>query len=153
VTDDSAFKRQVRARMAETGEKYTEARRIVIEDAAIRELLHRYMEPAGISRIEIERTRARVRVDIWSAHPGIVIGRRGEEADLIRASLMDLTGTPVQLNILEVRLPLCPPGNPRDHPCPPKGAAIQSHKDEDQRTVQRATPGVCQERHGQAELR
>jgi hypothetical protein len=49
VTDDSAFKRQVRARMAETGEKYTEARRIVIEDAAIRDMLHRYMEPAGKS--------------------------------------------------------------------------------------------------------
>ena len=107
MTDDSAFKRQVRARMAETGEKYTEARRIVIEDAAIRELLHRYMEPAGISRIEIERSpdRNRVRVDIWSARPGTVIGRRGEEADRIRASLAELTGTRVQLNIFEVRDP------------------------------------------------
>jgi small subunit ribosomal protein S3 len=107
VTDDSAFKRQVRARMAETGEKYTEARRIVIEDAAIREMLHRYMEPAGIARIEIERARDRdrVRVDIWSARPGIVIGRHGEEADRIRASLAELTGTRVQLNIFEVRSP------------------------------------------------
>ena len=105
MTDDSAFKRQVRARMAETGEKYTEARRMVIEDAAIREMLHRYMEPAGISRIEIERPRDRVRVDIWSARPGIVIGPHGEEADRIRASLVDLTGTRVQLNIFEVRGP------------------------------------------------
>ena len=105
MTDDSAFKRQVRARMAETGEKYTEARRIVIEDAAIREMLHRYMEPAGISRIEIERARDRVRVDIWSARPGIVIGPRGEEADRIRADLAELTGTRVQLNIFEVRGP------------------------------------------------
>jgi len=56
VTDDSAFKKQVRARMAETGEKYTVARRIVIEDAAIRAMLHRDMEPAGILRIEIGRT-------------------------------------------------------------------------------------------------
>ncbi len=53
MTDDSAFKKQVRARMAETGEKYTVARRILIEDAAIRAMLHRDMEPAGISRIEI----------------------------------------------------------------------------------------------------
>ena len=105
MTDDSAFKREVRARMAETGEKYTEARRIVIEDAAIREMLHRYLELAGIARIEIERPRDRVRVDIWSARPGIVIGRHGEEADRIRASLADLTSTRVQLNIFEVRGP------------------------------------------------
>jgi small subunit ribosomal protein S3 len=105
VTDDSAFKRQVRARMAETGEKYTEARRIVIEDAAIRGMLHRYMEPSGISRIEIERARDRVRVDVWSARPSIVIGRHGEEADRIRASLAELTGTRVALYIFEVRGP------------------------------------------------
>jgi small subunit ribosomal protein S3 len=91
--------------MAETGEKYTVARRIVIEDAAIREMLHRYMRPADIARIEIERARDRVRVDIWSARPGVVIGRRGEEADRIRASLAELTGTGVQLNIFEVRGP------------------------------------------------
>jgi len=105
VTDDSAFKRQVRARMAETGEKYTVARRIVVEDAAIRAMLHRYMEPAGISRIEIERARDRVRVDIFSARPGIVIGPRGAEADRIRASLAELTGTRVALYIYEVRGP------------------------------------------------
>lgn len=105
MTDDSAFKRQVRARMAETGEKYTEARRLIIEDAAIREMLHQRMEPAGISRIDIERAGDRVRVDIWSARPGIVIGRRGEEADRIRAGLSEITGTRVQLNIFEVRGP------------------------------------------------
>jgi len=91
--------------MAETGEKYTVARRIVIEDAVIRAMLHRYMEPAGISRIEIERARDQVRVDIFSARPGIVIGPRGAEADRIRANLADLTGTQVVLNIFEVRGP------------------------------------------------
>ena len=105
MTDDSVFKRQVRARMAETGEKYTVARRIVIEDAAIRAMLHRDMEPAGISRIEIERAPDRVRVDIFSARPGIVIGPRGAEADRIRANLAELTGTRVVLNIFEVRGP------------------------------------------------
>jgi ribosomal protein S3 len=69
VTDDSAFKRQVRARMAETGEKYTEARRIVIEDAAIRATLRRYMERAGISRIEIGRAGHHVRVELFTARP------------------------------------------------------------------------------------
>jgi small subunit ribosomal protein S3 len=105
VTDDSAFKRQVRARMGETGEKYTVARRIVIEDAAIRAMLHSHMEPAGILRIEIERARDQVRVDIYSTRPGIVIGHRGAEADLIRANLAELTGTRVGLYIFEVRGP------------------------------------------------
>ena len=102
MTDDSAFKRQVRARMAETGEKYTVARRILIDDAAIRAMLHSRMEPAGILRIEIERARDQVRVDIYSARPGIVIGHRGAQADRIRASLAELTGTRVALYIFEV---------------------------------------------------
>ncbi len=63
------------------------------------------MERAGISRVEIERTRDRVRVDIHTARPGIVIGRRGAEADRIRGELEKLTGKQVQLNILEVKSP------------------------------------------------
>jgi small subunit ribosomal protein S3 len=63
------------------------------------------MERAGISKVEIERTRDRVRVDIHTARPGIVIGRRGAEADRIRGDLEILTGKQVQLNILEVKNP------------------------------------------------
>jgi small subunit ribosomal protein S3 len=55
--------------------------------------------------VEIERTRDRVRVDIHTARPGIVIGRRGAEADRIRGELEKLTGKQVQLNILEVKNP------------------------------------------------
>ena len=55
--------------------------------------------------MEIERTRDRVRVDIHTARPGIVIGRRGAEADRIRGDLEQLTGKQVQLNILEVKNP------------------------------------------------
>ncbi len=55
--------------------------------------------------MEIERTRDRVRVDIHTARPGIVIGRRGAEADRIRGDLEKLTGKQVQLNILEVKNP------------------------------------------------
>ena len=73
------------------------------EDVKIRRLLSKGMERAGISRVEIERTRDRVRVDIHTARPGIVIGRRGAEADRIRGSLEELTGKQVQLNILEVK--------------------------------------------------
>ena len=56
-------------------------------------------------RVEIERTRDRVRVDIHTARPGIVIGRRGAEADRIRGDLEKLTGKQIQLNILEVKNP------------------------------------------------
>ena len=75
------------------------------EDVAIRKLLSKGMERAGIAKVEIERTRDRVRVDIHTARPGIVIGRRGAEADRIRGDLEKLTGKQVQLNILEVKAP------------------------------------------------
>jgi small subunit ribosomal protein S3 len=66
-------------------------------------MLSKGMERAGISKVEIERTRDRVRVDIHTARPGIVIGRRGAEADRIRGNLEKLTKKQVQLNILEVK--------------------------------------------------
>jgi small subunit ribosomal protein S3 len=77
----------------------------VKEDVAIRRMMNRGMDRAGISKVEIERTRDRVRVDIHTARPGIVIGRRGAEADRIRAELEKLTSKQVQLNILEVKSP------------------------------------------------
>jgi small subunit ribosomal protein S3 len=77
----------------------------VAEDVAIRRMLQRGMERAGISKVEIERTTDRVQVDIHTARPGIVIGRRGAEADRIRSDLEKLTGKQVQLNILEVKNP------------------------------------------------
>ena len=77
----------------------------VKEDIAIRRMMGKGMERAGISKVEIERTRDRVRVDIHTARPGIVIGRRGAEADRIRGDLEKLTGKQVQLNILEVKNP------------------------------------------------
>ncbi|MGB3762377.1 MAG: 30S ribosomal protein S3, partial [Ornithinimicrobium sp.] len=84
------------------GQRY---RDYVKEDVAIRALMSTGMDRAGISKVEIERTRDRVRVDIHTARPGIVIGRRGAEADRIRGELEKLTGKQVQLNILEVKNP------------------------------------------------
>ncbi|MEV4458859.1 30S ribosomal protein S3 [Microbispora sp. NPDC004025] len=77
----------------------------VAEDVAIRRMLQKGMERAGISKVEIERTTDRVQVDIHTARPGIVIGRRGAEADRIRGDLEKLTKKQVQLNILEVKNP------------------------------------------------
>ncbi len=84
------------------GQRYSD---YVAEDVAIRKLLSEGLERAGISRVEIERTRDRVRVDLHTARPGIVIGRRGAEADRLRQDLEKLTGKQVQLNILEVKNP------------------------------------------------
>ena len=84
------------------GQRY---RDYVKEDVAVRKLMSTGMERAGISKVEIERTRDRVRVDIHTARPGIVIGRRGAEADRLRSELEKLTSKQVQLNILEVKNP------------------------------------------------
>jgi small subunit ribosomal protein S3 len=75
------------------------------EDIKIRAMLIKTLERAGISSVEIERTRDRVRVDIYTARPGIVIGRNGAEAERVRGELEKLTGKQVQLNILEVKNP------------------------------------------------
>ncbi|WP_199034470.1 30S ribosomal protein S3 [Glycomyces salinus] len=75
------------------------------EDVKIRRLMTKGLERAGISKVDIERTRERVRVDIHTARPGIVIGRKGAEADRLRGRLEKLTGKQVQLNIIEVKNP------------------------------------------------
>ena len=73
------------------------------EDIRIREFLTKTLDRAGIADIVIERTRDRVRVDIHTARPGIVIGRRGSEAERLRKELEKLTGKQVALNIQEVK--------------------------------------------------
>jgi len=78
----------------------------VIEDWKIRDYLMTQLPHAAISRVEIERTRDRLRVDVHTARPGIVIGRRGSEADRLRAGLTKITGNnKVQLNIQEIKAP------------------------------------------------
>ena len=84
------------------GQRYSD---YVTEDIKIRNSLKSSLDRAGVARIEIERTRDRVRVDIHTARPGIVIGRRGAEAERIRSDLEKLTGKQIQLNILEVKNP------------------------------------------------
>jgi small subunit ribosomal protein S3 len=84
------------------GQRYAD---YVNEDIRIRTHLTESLDRAGIAYIAIERTRDRVRVDIHTARPGIVIGRRGAEAERIRGELEKLTGKQIQLNILEVKNP------------------------------------------------
>lgn len=84
------------------GQRYSD---YVKEDVTIRRMMEKSLERAGISKINIERTHQRVRVDLHTARPGIVIGRGGAEADRLREQLEKLTGKQVQLNILEVKNP------------------------------------------------
>jgi small subunit ribosomal protein S3 len=78
----------------------------VIEDYAIRSFLMNELETAAVSRVEIERTRDRVKVDIHTARPGIVIGKKGSEADRLRKALVEIThNQKVQINIEEIKQP------------------------------------------------
>ena len=76
------------------------------EDWQIRDTIMERLESAAISRIEIERTRDKLRVDIHTARPGIVIGRKGAQADELRQMITKVTGNPrIQLNIVEIKTP------------------------------------------------
>ena len=78
----------------------------LIEDFKIRDYLMRELERAAVSRVEIERTRDRLRVDVHTARPGIVIGRKGAESQRLTAGLQKITNNPkVQLNIVEIKQP------------------------------------------------
>ena len=80
---------------------------LVIEDWKIRDYLTRQLESAAVSRIEIERNSDRIRVDIHTARPGIVIGRRGAEAERLKKDLERITGqkNKISLNIQEIKQP------------------------------------------------
>lgn len=78
---------------------------LVGEDARIRKYLHKNLERAGISKIEIERRSDRIELYIHAARPGIAIGRNGAEDQRIRAELEKMTGKRIQTNTVEVRNP------------------------------------------------
>ena len=77
--------------------------KLVNQDYRIREFLSSQLIKGAVSRIDIERTRDKVQVDIHTARPGVVIGRKGTEADRLRKGLEKLSNQPVKLNIIEVR--------------------------------------------------
>jgi len=66
--------------------------------------LKKQLERAAVSRVEIERTGEKLRVDLYTARPGIVIGRRGSEVERLRAKLREITGNPkAELNVQEIK--------------------------------------------------
>jgi small subunit ribosomal protein S3 len=73
------------------------------EDIRIRRYLKQRLYNAGVSRVEIERTANRATIDIYTARPGIVIGKKGAEIDALRDELQRMTGRDIVINIKEVR--------------------------------------------------
>lgn len=75
------------------------------EDIRMRRYLHKRLAQAGVSRIVIERPAKRCRVAIYTARPGVVIGKKGQDIEKLRQQLNKITGKDVALNIVEVRKP------------------------------------------------
>lgn len=80
-------------------------RELLQEDFAIRRLVDAELPKAGISRIEIERFPNQVQVNIWTAKPGIVIGRKGATVKELRGKLRQLTGKTVKVEVEEISQP------------------------------------------------
>ena len=75
------------------------------EDLALRKLIARELANAGVSRIEIERSANKVEVTVYTAKPGIVIGKRGANVDQLKNALERRTGKKIKLNIQEIHQP------------------------------------------------
>lgn len=78
---------------------------LLIEDLKIRDLVKKRLENAAVSDIRIERYANRVRVNVHTARPGVVIGRKGQDIERIRTDLSKITGKEVYIEIREVRDP------------------------------------------------
>jgi len=83
----------------------TEYAKLLHEDYRIREYLREKLKQAGISRIIIERPHKKCRVTIYSARPGVVIGKKGADIEKLRRDVSAMTDSEVHLNIVEVRKP------------------------------------------------
>jgi len=79
---------------------------LLIEDFKIRNFIKTKYQFAGIAKTEIERTRDQVVVKLFTARPGIIIGRKGQEIDRLKVELEDLTGRRMELKIVELSNPL-----------------------------------------------
>ncbi|AIL32045.1 30S ribosomal protein S3 [Basilea psittacipulmonis] len=78
---------------------------MLAEDVRVREYLKRKLKHASVGRILIERPAKTARITIFSARPGVVIGKRGEDIDVLKNDLQRLVGVPVHVNIEEIRKP------------------------------------------------
>ncbi len=78
---------------------------MLAEDIEVREFLKKKLKNAAVSRITIERPAKNARITIYSARPGVVIGKKGEDIENLKVELAKMLGVPVAVNIEEVRKP------------------------------------------------
>lgn len=77
----------------------------LLADIKVREYLHKELQQASISQIKIERPAENVKVTIYAARPGVIIGKKGEEVERIKAAVSKITGVPTHITIEEVKKP------------------------------------------------
>ena len=77
----------------------------LINDLEVREYILKKLDGASVSRVKIERPAQTARITIFTARPGIVIGKKGEDVDGLRKDLSAKMGVPVHINIEEIRKP------------------------------------------------
>ena len=77
----------------------------LINDIEVREYILKKLDAASVSRVKIERPAQTARITIFTARPGIVIGKKGEDVDGLRKELSEKMGVPVHINIEEIRKP------------------------------------------------
>ena len=78
---------------------------LLAEDLKVRDFISERLDRGAISKVEIERAGDRVKIDLHTARPGVVIGKRGAEVDLLRKQLEKMTKKKIQVNIQEVNRP------------------------------------------------
>ena len=78
---------------------------LIVEDYNIRKYLKSSLYAAGIAKIEIERDNAKVKINLHCSRPGVVIGKGGQDIEILRQKVADMIGKNVALNIIEVRSP------------------------------------------------
>ena len=74
-------------------------------DLTVRKYIQNRLEPASVSRIDIERPAQTARITVHSARPGIVIGKKGEDVEKLRRAVSKMMGVPVHINIEEIKKP------------------------------------------------
>jgi small subunit ribosomal protein S3 len=83
----------------------TDYAKYLLEDMEVRDMVKKKLASASVSRVEIERPAQTARVTVYTARPGIVIGKKGEDVEKLRAQLTEKMGVPVHINIEEIRKP------------------------------------------------